>query len=91
MQCGSNDQHKDYLRIDYSYLPPKAHVYQNEVLVKKWSVHRPLELINKVIDGLETSGFEKIKIKATVKTVIDIFEPKNIKIIQKEKSEQFTK
>ena len=73
-----------YLELDFHHIPCRAEIYHKGELKRKWSVENPLELVNTVIDGLESSGFEKIKIKATVKMVADIFEPKKIRVVEKE-------
>ena len=84
MQCGMSDTHENYLRIDYSFMPRRAFLYQNKTLVKKWSEKEPIKLIHKLIDGMECSGFEKLKIKTTLDTVLKVFEPKNIKVVSHE-------
>ena len=73
-----------YLKLDYAYLPCKAKIYHKGEVINSWSVEDPLTLVNTVIDDMNVSGFEKIKMKSTVKTVTDIFSPKSIKIIEKE-------
>ena len=83
MQCGNNDEHKSYLLIDYAYIPAKGFVYENKTLVKKWSVNKPVDLVKQVIDTLDITGFEKLRMKSSLDCILDIFEPKSIKIINK--------
>ena len=77
-------QPENYLKIDYKYLPSKVHVYNKGVLVKKWSEKEPIELVNQVIDGMDESVFKKIKMKRAPYEIIQVFEPKSIKIVQKD-------
>ena len=77
----------NYLEIDYQYLPCKAKIYKKGVVVKVWSVKKPIDLIDQVIDGMDISGFGKINIKKAVRTITDVFEPKKIKIVEKEQHE----
>ena len=75
----------NYLEIDYKYLPCKAKIYKGGNLVKQWSVKKPIDLIDQVIDGMDISSFGKINIKRAVRNITDVFEPKKIKIIEKGK------
>ena len=38
----------NYLEIDYEHMPAKAQIYKEGVLVKKWSVKKPIELVDQV-------------------------------------------
>ena len=77
----------NYLEIDYDHIPAKAKIYKKGVLVNKWSVDKPIDLVDQVIDGMDISGFGKINIKKAVRVITDVFEPKKIKIIEKETHE----
>ncbi len=74
----------NYIRLDYSYIPVKAFLYNKNTLVKRWSVDEPISLVHNIIDNMDCNGFEKIKIKQTVETITNIFEPKNIRIVSHE-------
>lgn len=74
---------KNYLKIDFDYMPARAHVYNEGVLVKKWSAKKPVDLIHQVIDGLDDTVFVKIRMKKTLNICLGIFDPKSIKIIEK--------
>lgn len=74
----------DYLQLDYSYLPCRAKIYKKEVLVKKWGVQDPKELVKQVIDSTDLSGFEKMRMNKTLDVILNTFEPKNIKVIEHE-------
>ena len=74
----------NYLKLDYGHIPVRATVHQHGILIKKWSAKKPTDLIHTVIDNMNCSGFEKIKIKNTIKRVLDVFEPKTITIISKD-------
>ena len=73
----------NYLEIDYDYIPAKAKIYKGGILIKKWSVKKPIDLVDQVIDSMDISGFGKINIKKAVRTITDVFEPKKIKIIER--------
>ncbi len=75
---------QNYLKIDYRYLPAKVHIYSKGVLVKKWSETEPANLIDEIIDGMDDSVFNKIKIKKLLYQITEIIDPASIKIIQKE-------
>lgn len=75
---------KNYLRIDFGYVPARAHVYKEGVLVNKWSAEKPVDLVNQVIDGLDDTVFVKIRMKKTLNICLGIFEPKSIKIVEKD-------
>ena len=77
----------NYLEIDYDHMPCKAKIYKEGVLIKKWSVDKPMDLVDQVVDGMDISGFGKINIKKAVRVITDVFEPKRIKIIEKEQHE----
>ena len=77
----------NYLEIDYDHFPAKAKIYKKGVAVKIWSVKKPIELVDQVIDGMDISAFGKINIKKAVRTITDVFEPKKIKIVEKEQHE----
>ncbi len=78
---------KNYLEIDYDYLPAQAKIYNKGVLKKKWSEKKPIDLIDNIIDDMDISGFGKINMKKAIRNITNVFEPKSIKIIEKEKDE----
>lgn len=72
------------LKINYDHIPAKVTIHSKGVLVKKWNEKKPIDLVHKVIDGMEVSGFEKVKLKQSITTVMEVFEPKNISIVEKD-------
>ena len=78
----------NYLELDYDHMPCKAQIYKKGVLIKKWSVNKPIDLVDQVIDSMDISGFGKINMKKAIRTITDVFEPKKIKIIEKETHER---
>jgi len=72
------------LIINFKRIPAQAKIMKGEALQRKWSTKEPEKLVHQVIDNMETSGFEKIKIKKTINTFIDLFEPTSITITEKE-------
>jgi len=81
------NKNKKYLQLNYSHIPVRAEIYHKGEAIKKWSVENPLGLVNSVIDNMDMNGFDKMKMKNTIELVTDIFKPKTIKIIEKEKYE----
>ena len=74
----------NYLTIDYDHIPCKVTVHKHGVLVKKWSAKKPIDLVHSVIDNMDCSGFEKLKIKKTLEGVLNVFKPSKIRIVSKE-------
>lgn len=76
---------KNYLVIDYSYLPARGKIYKKGVLVNQWSINEPKKLVDELIDSTDLGGFDKIKIKKTLETVMSVFEPARLKVVDKTK------
>lgn len=79
---------QNYLKIDFDYIPAKVMVYQKGVLVKKWTAKKPESLIHQVIDGLDDTGMNKLKIKKTLEICLNVFSAKSISIVEKDTDEK---
>lgn len=75
----------NHLEIDYSHIPCKVKIYNEGVLVKQWNEKQPIDLVHSLIDALDETAFEKMKMKQKISIVTKVFEPKNIRIIDKTK------